>query len=133
MVVSESPHGATAERIVLHGIRFQNLSDRIDKRSMPVLDYAIQAIKRSPRSLIYVKVQCIENTSQKCTGRDFMLASRRTQAVATYFQQRGVSASRLILLASGMSPYASDGNDDKTKSLRQNFEVVQLDLVSSVD
>ena len=89
MVVSESPHGATAERIVLHGIRFQNLSDRIDKRSTAVLDYAVQTIKQSPESLIYVKVQCSRDTSQKCTGRELMLAKRRTQAVASYFEQRG--------------------------------------------
>jgi len=133
MPVSGSPDVATVERVVLHGVRFQNQSDRIDKRSVPVLDYAVQTIKQNPKSLIYVKVRCIHGMSKNCTGRELLLVNRRTQAVASYFQQRGVSASRLILLGSGTSPYDSEGSGDTAKSVKQNFEVVQVDLVSSSD
>jgi hypothetical protein len=130
MVVSGNPQVAIAERMVLHGVRFRTLSDRIDKRSTAVLDYAVQTIKQSPESLIYVKVQCSQDTSQKCTGRELMLAKRRTQAVASYFEQRGVS--RLILLP-GTAPYASAKDGNQAKSIQPNLELVQLDLVSGLD
>jgi hypothetical protein len=133
MVVSGNPPVATAERIVLHGVHFRTLSDRIDKRSMPVLDYAVQTIKQSPESLIYVKVQCTQDTSRKCTGREFKLASRRTRAVASYFEQRGAFAGRLVLVASDAALYASAKDGNKAKNVQQNLELVQLDVVSGLD
>ncbi len=118
-VWSGAPCIATAERIVLHGVRFQAQSDRIDKCSVPILDYAVQILKRSPESLIHVKVLDARDGSQENSIRNSTLANRRTRAVASYFEQRGISASRLVLLSSG-----SPG------SLKRNFEVVQLDLAS---
>lgn len=104
---------------MLHGVRFQPQSDRIDKCSVPMLDYAVQILKRSPESLIYVKVLDARDGSQENSIRNSMLANRRTRAVASYFEQRGISASRLVLLSSG-----SPG------SLKRNFEAVHLDLAS---
>ena len=63
IVGSGAPH--TAERVVLHGVRFRARSDKIDKCSVPVLDYAVQIIKRNPESLIYVKVRSVQDTSQE--------------------------------------------------------------------
>ena len=131
-VGSETPHVATAERIVLHGVRFRPRSDKIDKCSMPVLDYAVQTIKQNPESLIYVKVRSVQDTSQD-TDRNSNLANRRTRAVASYFEQRGISANRLILLGSGSAPHTSDQSANKAQSLKRNFEVVQLDLASELD
>jgi len=68
-VGSETPHVATAERIVLHGVRFRPRSDKIDKCSVPVLDYAVKIIKQNPESLIYVKVSSTQDTRQEYTGR----------------------------------------------------------------
>src|SRR5207245_2916560 len=121
-------HVATAERIVLHGVRFRARSDEIDKRSMPVLDYAAQIIKQNPESLIYVTVRSVRDTSQEYTGRKSTLINRRARAVASYFERRGISADRLVLLGSGSAPHAPDKGGDKTHSPRQHFEVVQLDL-----
>lgn len=131
-VGSETRH-ATAERIVLHGVRFRARSDKIDKYSVPVLDYAVQIIKQNPESLIYVKVRSVQGTSQEYTGRNPRLINRRTRAVASYFEQRGISANRLILLGSSNAPHTSDQGADKTQSLKQNFEVVQLDLANGLD
>jgi outer membrane protein OmpA-like peptidoglycan-associated protein len=131
IVGSGAPH--TAERVVLHGVRFRARSDKIDKSSVPVLDYAAQIIKRNPESLIYVKVRSDRGTSQEYTGRNSELTNRRTQAVASYFEQRGVSANRLILLGSGSASRTSDQGADKAQSSKQNFEVVQLDVASGLD
>src|SRR5216684_8443662 len=131
IVGSGAPH--TAERVVLHGVRFRDRSDKIDKCSMPVLDYAVQIIKQNPESLIYVKVRSVQDTSQEYTGRNSNLANRRTRAVVSYFEQRGVSANRLILLGSGSAPHTSDQSANKAQSLKRNFEVVQLDLASELD
>lgn len=47
---------AIPERIILHDVRFQARSAKIDESSMPVLDYTIQTIKANPEYLVYVKV-----------------------------------------------------------------------------
>ncbi len=133
IVGSGTSHVATAERIVLHGVRFRARSDKIDKCSVPVLDYAVQIIKQNPESLIYVRVRSIQDTRQEYTSRDFKLTSRRMRAVATYFEQRGIAANKLILLDSGSAPHTSDQRVDKAQRLSQNFEVVQLDLASRSD
>ena len=133
LVRSGAPHVASAERIVLHGVRFRARSDKIDKCSVPVLDYAVQIIKQNPESLIYVKVRSDQETSQEYTRRNSKLTNRRTQAVASYFEQRGISANRLILLGSGSASHTSDQGADKAQSQKQNFELVQLDLASGLD
>jgi outer membrane protein OmpA-like peptidoglycan-associated protein len=132
-VGSGKPHVATAERIVLHSIRFRARSDKIDKCSVPVLDYAVQIVKQNPESIVYVKVRSIRDTSQEYTGRKSKLTNRRTRAVASYLEQRGISANRLILLGSNNAPHTSDQGADDVQSLKQNFEVVQLDLASGLD
>jgi outer membrane protein OmpA-like peptidoglycan-associated protein len=132
-VGSETPHVATAERIVVHGVRFRTRSDKIEKCSVPVLDYAVQIIKQNPESLIYIKVRSVQDTSQEYTGRNSKLTNRRTRALASYFEQRGISANRLVLLGSSNAPHTSNQGADKVQSLKQNFEVVQLDLASGLD
>ena len=133
IVGSEAPRVATAERVVLHGIRFRPRSDEIDKRSVPVLNYAVQIIKQNPESLIYVKVRPIQDTSQGYKGRSYGLTDRRTRAVASYFEERGISANRLILLSSGSATYTHDEDAYKAHGLHQNLKVVQLDLASGLD
>jgi outer membrane protein OmpA-like peptidoglycan-associated protein len=118
---------------VLHGVRFRARSDKINKCSLPVLDYAVHIFKQNPESLIYVKVRTAQNTSQEYTERKSKLTNRRTRAVASYFEQRGIFAGRLTLLGSGSAPHTSDQSADKAQSLQQNFEVVQLDLASGLD
>jgi outer membrane protein OmpA-like peptidoglycan-associated protein len=123
----------TAERVVLHGVRFRAQSDKIDKCSMPVLDYAVEIIKENPESFIYVKVRSVQDTSHEYNGRNSELTNRRTRAVANYFEQRGISANRLILLGSDSAPHTSEQGADKVQRLKQNFEVVQLDLANGLD
>ena len=132
-VGSGTPHVATAERIVLHGIRFRTRSDKIDKCSLPVLDYAVQIIKQNPESVIYIKVRSALDISQKYTDRNFNLNNRRTRTVASYFEQREIPANRLVLLDSGSAPHTTAQGADKAQSLKRNFEVVQLDLASGFD
>ena len=52
---AEGLSGAIPERIILHRLRFQAKSDKIDKSSAPVLDFTIQMIKGNPEYLVYVK------------------------------------------------------------------------------
>ena len=131
IVGSGAPHAA--ERVVLHGVRFRARSAKIDLCSVPVLDYAVQIIKQNPESLIYVKVRSVQDTSQEYTGRNSNLTNRRTRAVVSYFEQRGVSANRLILLGSGSAPHTFDQGADKVQRVKQNFELVQLDLANGLD
>jgi outer membrane protein OmpA-like peptidoglycan-associated protein len=127
IVGSRTPYIATAERIVLHGVHFRAHSSKIERFSMPVLDYAVTIIKQNPGSLIYVKVGSIQNTSQEYTSRNSNLTNRRTRAVASYFEQRGISADRLVL-TSHISHQGAEA-----QSLKRKFEVVQLDLASELD
>jgi len=132
-VKSGKPHVAAAERIVLHGVRFPARSAKIDRCSIPVLDDAAHIIRQNPESLIYLKVHFAENRSQEYTSSNSKLTNRRTQAVASYFERRGVSANRLILLDSGGTPYTSDKVAEKAQRPKQNLEVVQLDIASELD
>jgi outer membrane protein OmpA-like peptidoglycan-associated protein len=118
-VGSGAPYVATTERIVLHAVRFQTQSDRIDKCSVPILDYAVQILKRSPESLVYLKVRAAQDRRQENSSRNSTLTNRRTRAVVRYFAQRGISATRLVRLSSGSA-----------QSPKPNFETVQLDLAS---
>jgi outer membrane protein OmpA-like peptidoglycan-associated protein len=135
MIESAAESAATPTRLVLHGIRFEAHSDKIARSSAPVLDYAIQIIRDNPQSLIYVKpviytkVQSSQDRGQGYVESNSELTNRRTQAVAEYLEQRGISAKRLVLLAPGSASHADDEGVERTRSPK-NSEVVQLDFAS---
>jgi hypothetical protein len=43
-----------ALRLVLHGVRLQGASHKLDEGSKPVLDYAARFIKENPRAIVYL-------------------------------------------------------------------------------
>ena len=120
-----------AARIVLHGVRFQTHNDRIDKSSLTVLDYGVQILKRSPEPLVYVEVRIAGDRRQEYIGGSSTLTNRRARAVVSYFEQKGISASRLVLLDPGNPPHTPNQDAAKARSLEQNVEVVQLVYVRS--
>jgi hypothetical protein len=117
-VGSGAPYVATAERIVLHGVVFKLKAT--GSTSSPCR-YWITQCKSSNEVQNHLSTlrSGLPRIQAKSTCRNCTLTNPRTRAVASYFEQRGISASRLVLLSSG-SP----------RSLKQNFEVVQLDLAS---
>jgi outer membrane protein OmpA-like peptidoglycan-associated protein len=128
-----APSAAIPERIVLHGVRFQARSDKIDESSLPLLDYAIQAIKANPEYLVYVKVMpFIQHSSQSDRHSNSELIARRTEAVASYFAQKGLSAEILVLLAPDGVPYAFNEGTAKIQNLK-NSEMLQLDFAIEAD
>jgi len=129
---SEALSGAIPERIILHGLRFQANSDKIDKSSVPVLDYTIQVIKQNPEYLVYVRVRCIQHSNQSDIDRNSELTARRMEVVASYFKQKGISAKRLVLLDPGGAPYAVNEGAAKVQYMK-NPEVLQLDFASEAD
>src|SRR5262249_22762251 len=100
------------------------------RRSVPVLDYALQIIKQNPRSLIYLSVRCVRGKSQACT--DSKLTELRTHTVASYFEQRGISANRLVVLEIGSAPYLFMNSGERTQTSPGRIEIVQLDLTNGV-
>jgi hypothetical protein len=129
---AEGLSGAIPKRIILHGLRFQANSDKIDKSSVPVLDYTIQIIKGNPEYLVYVRVQSIHHSNQSDIDRNSELTARRTEVVASYFEQKGISAKRLVLLDPGGAPYAFNEGAAKVQHLK-NSGVLQLDFASEAD
>lgn len=127
---AERLSGAMPERIILHGLRFQANSDQIDKSSVPVLDYTIQIILANPEYLVYVRVRSIRYSKQSDIDRE--LTARRTEVVASYFEQKGISARRLVLLDPGGAPYAFNKGAAKVQHMK-NSEVLQLDFASEAD
>jgi hypothetical protein len=128
-----APAAAIPERIVLHGVRFQARSANIDESSVPVLDYTIQAIKANPEYLVYVKVMpFIQHPSQSNIDSNSELIARRTEAVASYFAQKGISAKRLVLLDPDGAPYAFNEGAAKVQNLK-NSEMLQLDFAIEAD
>ena len=106
---------------------FRARSDKVDKRSKTnCRSWTTQhrLSKQNPESFIYVKVRSAQNTSQEYTGRNSALINRRIQAVARYFEHKGISANKLILLSSGSVPHASDQGANKILTTnRTRFEV----------
>ena len=90
---------------------------------MPVLDYTIQIIKGNSEYLVYVKMQSIPHSNQSDIDSNSELTARRTQVVARYFEQKGISAKRLILLDPGGAPYAFNEGAAKVQHMK-NSEVL---------
>ncbi len=129
---SETLSGTIPERIILDGLRFQANSDKIDKSSVPLLDYTIQIIKENPEYLVYVRVRSIQHSNQSDIDRNSGLTARRTEVVAGYFEQKGISDKRLVLLDPGGAPYAFNEGAAKVQYMK-NSEVLQLDFASEAD
>jgi OmpA family len=129
---AEGLSGAIPERIILHGLRFQAKSDKIDKSSAPVLDYTIQIIKGNPEYLVYVKVRSTRHSNQSDIDRNSEPTARRTEVVASYFEQKGISGKRLVLLDPGGAPYAFNEGAAKVQHMK-NSKVLQLDFASEAD
>jgi hypothetical protein len=127
---SGAPNVAIAERIVLHGVCFQARSDKIDKRSLPVLDYGAQVLKRSPEPLVYVEVPLARDRRENHVDGSSMLTDRRERALMGYLERRGVSAGRLVLLGADNSTRALNQDAADARSLDQKVEVVQLVYVA---
>jgi outer membrane protein OmpA-like peptidoglycan-associated protein len=123
---SETLSGAIPERIILDGLRFQANSDKIDKSSVPLLDYTIQIIKENPEYLVYVRVRSIQHSNQSDIDRNSGLTARRTEVVASHFEQKGISARRLVMLDPG-------GEGAAKVQYTKNSEVLQLDFASEAD
>ena len=120
------PNVTIAARIVLHGIRFQTQSNKIDERSLPILDYGAQILERSLEPLVYVEVRFVRDRRQEYMGDSSTLTNRRARAVVGYFEQRGISANRLVLLGVGSTTHTPSQDAAEARSLQQNVEVVQL-------
>jgi hypothetical protein len=128
---SGAPNVTIAARIVLHGVRFQTQNDRIDKRSLPVLNYGVQILKRSPEPLVYVEVRIAGDRRQEYIGGSSTLTNRRARAVVSYFEQKGISPSRLVLFDPDHPPHTPNQDAAKVRSQGQNVEVVQLVYIRS--
>ena len=121
---------ADAERIVIHGLRFGDRNGKLDRHSVPILDYGLQVIKQNPKSLIYLSVRCVRDKNQGCA--DSKLTRRRTRTVASYFEQRGISSHRIVVLEPGSALYFSTKSAGQTQTSEGRIEIVQLDLTNEV-
>jgi hypothetical protein len=99
---------------------------------VPVLDYTVHIIKGNPEYLVYVRVRSIHHSNQSDIDRNSELTARRTEVVASYFEQKGISARRLVLLDPGGAPYAFSEGAAKVQHMK-NSEVLQLDFASEAD
>jgi len=64
----------TATRLVLHGVRLQRTSGKLDEGSKPLLDYAARFIKENPQAMVYLG----------SSSGNPELAYRRERAAAAY-------------------------------------------------
>ncbi len=79
-----APEVTISRRLILHDITTNGPA--VDAGSQPVLDYAIQLLRQYPPTRVYISGQGDRATVQ-----------RQAQAVAQYFEQRGIAADRLIV------------------------------------
>jgi hypothetical protein len=68
----------TATRLVLHGVRLQGTSDKLDEGSKPLLDYAARFIKENPQAKVYLD----------SSSANPELSYRRERAAAAYLDTK---------------------------------------------
>jgi outer membrane protein OmpA-like peptidoglycan-associated protein len=115
-----------AARIVIHGVRFQSEDEKIDQRSLPVLNCGARILKQNTEPLVYVEVHIVGDRRQDSVSGNSTLTKRRAHAVVTYLERRGVSPGRLILLGSGNTAHSAKQDDAEAQSPERNVEVVRL-------
>jgi len=75
---------ATATRLVLHGVRLQGTSDKLDEGSKPLLDYAARFIKENPQAKVYLGSSAVnpELTYRRERAAAAYLDIKRTRPIA---------------------------------------------------
>ncbi len=68
----------TATRLVLHGVRLQGTTDKLDEGSKPLLDYAARFIKENPQAKVYLG----------SSSANPELSYRRERAAAAYLDTK---------------------------------------------
>ena len=81
-----APELSTAKRLVLHDIQLRGPNAVIDSASAPVLDYAVNLLRRDPSTIVYISGEGDRATVQ-----------RQAAAVAQYLRQHGIGSDRLVL------------------------------------
>jgi outer membrane protein OmpA-like peptidoglycan-associated protein len=98
IVESATPGNVMPERIVLHGVHFQDRSDKIDNSSVAILDCAARTLEENPRSIVCIAIPPARPMTERHQTQQDELTNRREQVVVGYLEQKGVDSKRLVFV-----------------------------------
>jgi outer membrane protein OmpA-like peptidoglycan-associated protein len=112
---------APRQSVALASIRFEFNNATIHEADAPVLDRVVPYLKAHPEVVMRVYGYCDEKGSKDYNLR---LSRRRAQAVADYFDKRGVSESRVMIAGLGKTNFVADNETDAGRALNRRVDLL---------
>ena len=88
------------DHIVLHGVRLQSRSNKIDNYSIAALDYLARFIKDDPRPIVCVEILPVRSGAELRPERQATVMYRQAVAINSYLEKKGVDIRKLVLVTS---------------------------------
>ena len=105
-----TPGQPPAQKILLEGIQFKSDEITIRNSSDPVLDSAVELLKRHPNMKVYVDTYCDPSGGKKLNLR---LSEERGANMIAYLHSQGIASNRMVPRAFGATDFvASNGTAD---------------------
>jgi outer membrane protein OmpA-like peptidoglycan-associated protein len=117
---SPAPH----EKIILRGVHFAFNSAVLRDADKPVLDEAVATLKANPGVKIAVNGYCDAIGS---FAYNLRLSQRRADAVATYLEQQGIPADRLVAQGFGKTHFVASNATAEGRAQNRRVELVPAD------
>jgi outer membrane protein OmpA-like peptidoglycan-associated protein len=118
-VEAPGPHQAI-EKVDLRGVEFRR-DGSISKDSDPILDSAVEMLKNKPSSTIYVDSYCDATGGKNLNLR---LSDERAAAVASYLEQHGIPADRIVSRGFGASEFVASNATKSGRAQNRRIELV---------
>jgi outer membrane protein OmpA-like peptidoglycan-associated protein len=118
-VEAQGPHQAI-EKVDLRGVEFRR-DGSISKDSDPILDSAVEMLKNKPSSTIYVDSYCDATGGKNLNLR---LSDERAAAVASYLEQHGIPADRIVSRGFGASHFVANNATTSGRAQNRRIELV---------
>jgi outer membrane protein OmpA-like peptidoglycan-associated protein len=110
----------TIEKVDLRGIRFLR-DGSIGPNSEPVLDSAVEILKKKPNATIYVDAYCDPTGGPKLNQQ---LSEARALAVASYLEKHGISDEHVVPRGFGASHFVASNTTASGRSQNRRIELV---------
>jgi outer membrane protein OmpA-like peptidoglycan-associated protein len=114
-----SPNEAI-EKVDLRGVQFRG-DGAVDTKSDPLLDSAVDMLKNKPSSTIYVDSYCDSTGGKNVNQR---LSDERAAAVASYLEQHGIPADRIVSHGFGASHFVASNSTTSGRAQNRRIELV---------
>ena len=106
---------------MLRGVHFDFNKYNIRPGDAAVLDDAASVLQQHPNTIVHVNGYC-----DGIGGEDYnlRLSQKRAEAVANYLEQKGISATSLIIQGFGKTDFVAPNDTDEGRAQNRRVELV---------